>query len=125
MKITDVRIAHNKVDGDGPLLASAAVTLDGVLVIHDVKLIRGMDGNIFLSFPSRKLQDKCPHCGGKNPLAQKFCGGCGVRLGERQAVVMVDGKPRLHLDVVHPLSLECRQWFQREVMKAYEATPRP
>lgn len=54
MQITDVKI--RKLFADGPMLAVASVTLGGVFVIHDVKVIFANDRH-FIVMPSRKNPD--------------------------------------------------------------------
>ena len=54
MQITDVKI--RKTFSEGPMLAVASVTLDGVFVIHDVKVILASDRR-FIVMPSRKNPD--------------------------------------------------------------------
>lgn len=51
MVVTDVRI--RKVAGEGKMKAVASVTFDNEFVIHDIKLIEGLNG-IFIAMPSRK-----------------------------------------------------------------------
>jgi stage V sporulation protein G len=54
MQITDVKI--RKTFSEGPMLAVASVTLEGVFVIHDVKVILANDRR-FIVMPSRKNPD--------------------------------------------------------------------
>ena len=54
MQITDVKI--RKTFTEGPMQAVASVTLDGVFVVHDVKVIAAGDRR-FIVMPSRKNQD--------------------------------------------------------------------
>ena len=54
MKITDVRI--RKVAKDGKMKAVVSITLDGELVVHDIKVIEGEKG-LFIAMPSRKASD--------------------------------------------------------------------
>ena len=51
MEITDIRI--RKVNSDGKMKAIVSVTLDNMLVIHDIKVIEGID-KMFVAMPSRK-----------------------------------------------------------------------
>lgn len=52
MKITNISL--RRVAGQERLKAVAAITLDDVLVIHDVKVIQGRD-KLFAAMPSKKL----------------------------------------------------------------------
>ncbi|MBR4288099.1 MAG: SpoVG family protein [Clostridia bacterium] len=54
MQITDVKI--RKTFTEGPMLAVASVTLEGVFVVHDVKVILANDRR-FIVMPSRKNAD--------------------------------------------------------------------
>lgn len=54
MQITEVKI--RKIFSEGPMLAIASITLDGVFVVHDVKVICANDRN-FIVMPSRKNAD--------------------------------------------------------------------
>jgi len=54
MQITDVKI--RKTFSEGPMLAVASITLDGVFVVHDVKVILANDRR-FIVMPSRKNPD--------------------------------------------------------------------
>ena len=54
MKITDVRI--RKLETDSKMRAVASITLDGVFVIHDIKIIDGEKG-LFIAMPSRRSGD--------------------------------------------------------------------
>lgn len=54
MNITEVRIRKLEEDKNGKLLAVASVTLDGEFVVHDIKVINGVDGK-FIAMPSRKM----------------------------------------------------------------------
>lgn len=54
MKITDVIV--RKIYPAGKMKAVVSVTLDDVFVIHDVKVIQGVNG-LFVAMPSRKMPD--------------------------------------------------------------------
>ena len=55
MQITDVKI--RKTFTEGPMLAVASITLEGVFVVHDVKVILANDRR-FIVMPSRKNPDE-------------------------------------------------------------------
>lgn len=55
MDITDIRI--RKRDGEGRMKAIVSITFDNEFVIHDVKVIKGNNGNNFIAMPSRKTPD--------------------------------------------------------------------
>ena len=54
MKITDVRI--RRVTSSGKMKAVASITIDGVFVVHDIKVIEGEKG-LFVAMPSKKTAD--------------------------------------------------------------------
>lgn len=120
MRITDVRIklATEGMRANQRLLAFAAIEIDGVFVIRDLKFIEG-DGGAFVGFPSRKLTDHCGNCGTKNHLLAKFCSECGCRLDENRATRGVEGKAKLYADVAHPICREGRALIHDAIAEAY------
>jgi stage V sporulation protein G len=120
MNITEVRVKliHDTRD---KLRAFATITIDDCLVVRDLKVIDGGAKGLFVAMPSRKLQARCPDCSGKNPIRARFCGDCGRRLREAQALPDARGKQRLYADIAHPIHQEGRDSVQREVVRAYHA----
>lgn len=55
LEITRVRI--RKQEGDSKLKGFATVTLNGVLMIHGIKIVEGEKG-LFVAMPSRKTKEK-------------------------------------------------------------------
>ena len=55
MNITDVRVRIVKKD-DSKLKAVASITIDNCFVVHDIKVIEGVDG-YFVAMPSRKSSE--------------------------------------------------------------------
>ena len=51
MEITDIKI--RKIMTEGRLRAVVSVTVDGMLAVHDIKLIQGEE-RLFIAMPSRK-----------------------------------------------------------------------
>ena len=51
MQITDIRV--RKVTSQNRMKAIASITIDGVFVIHDIKVIES-DKGLFIAMPSRK-----------------------------------------------------------------------
>ncbi len=51
MEITDIRV--RKIASEGKMKAIVSVTLDNMLVIHDIKVIEGVE-KMFVAMPSRK-----------------------------------------------------------------------
>lgn len=118
MEITEVRI---KLMGDPSdrLKAFCSITLDSSFVVRDLKIIQGGKGP-FVAMPSRKLTDKCPHCGSKNNLRALYCNDCGQRLKPDRAIKGQDGRAKLYADVAHPINSDCRDKIQESVLKAFE-----
>ena len=59
LNITDIRVRKFKGEDDNKsrIVGTAAITIDGVFVVHDIKIIDGEKG-LFISMPSRKIKDK-------------------------------------------------------------------
>ena len=117
MVITEVRIKLME-DNNERLLAFCSVTFDDAFVIRDLKIIEGAKG-CFVAMPSRKLTDRCMHCGCKNHLRARFCNQCGHKLDEERAVRDADGRAKLHADIAHPINSACREVIQSAILKAY------
>lgn len=54
MQITDIRI--RKLNTEGKMKAVVSVTFNDAFVVHDIKVIEGMD-KLFIAMPSRKTPD--------------------------------------------------------------------
>src|SRR5262245_55131615 len=100
------------------LQAFCSITVDDMLVVRDLKIIEGAKG-FFVAMPSRKLTDRCPHCGTKNHLRSRFCNQCGSRLDENRALRDADGRAKLHADIAHPINSACREKIQAAVLATY------
>ena len=120
MEITEVRIKLME-DNSGSnerLQAFCSITFDDMFVIRDLKIIEGAKG-FFVTMPSRKLTDRCGHCGTKNHLRSRFCNQCGSRLDENRALRDADGRAKLHADIAHPINSTCREKIQASVLASY------
>jgi stage V sporulation protein G len=118
--ITEVRIKLME-DNSGSnerLQAFCSITFDDMFVIRDLKIIEGAKG-FFVAMPSRKLTDRCNHCGTKNHLRSRFCNQCGGRLDENRAIRDADGRAKLHADIAHPINSMCREKIQSAVLASY------
>jgi len=118
VKITEVRV---KLMGDrsDKLLAFCSITLEGEMVVRDLKIIGGAKG-LFVAMPSRKLTDRCGRCGGRNHLRASFCNDCGAKLGGDRAPKDPTGRAKLHVDVAHPINAASREFVQGAVLRAYQ-----
>jgi len=118
VEITGVRV---KVvgGGDEKLLGFASITIDGLFVVRDLKIIRTPHG-LFVAMPNRKLMYRCAKCGCKNHLRATFCNRCGGKL-EQQPTPHRRGTeiPKLHADIAHPITPECREQIQQAVVAEY------
>ena len=117
MNITEIRVKLVPGDRD-KLRGFATLTIDDCLVIRDLKVIEGEQG-LFVAMPSRKLQDRCAHCGGKNALRARFCNDCGGRLGPPKGERDDRGRVRLYADIAHPIHRAGREALQERVIRAY------
>lgn len=121
MLITEVRIKlADRYDCNNGVLCYASITFDDSLTIHDMRLLQG-DTRRFVSMPSRKLTDRCPHCGLKNSLQARFCNKCGNHF--RPATIPTNrrtGLPKLFTDVAHPIDNLMRERIEVAVNTHYE-----
>lgn len=117
MVITEVRIKLVE-ENNERLMAFCSITLDNAFVIRDLKIIEGTKG-LFVAMPSRKLTDRCGHCGSKNHLRSRFCNNCGHKLDENRAARDMDGRAKLHADIAHPINSTCREVMQSAIIKAF------
>lgn len=113
MEITEVRVKLVK-DTSDQLKAFCSITLDGLFVIRDLKVIERRTG-FFVAMPSRKVSDRCPKCRYKNHIRARFCNECGEELRSARG-----GRVKLYVDVAHPINSECRQLVQQRVIDAFE-----
>ena len=95
----------------------ASIVINNALLVRDLKIIEGSEG-AFVAMPSRKLQDNCPHCQGKNHLRARFCNDCGESLDEYRCYGKVNN-PSLHADVVHPINIGARRTLNTLVLQEY------
>jgi len=118
--ITEVRIKLMEDNNENERLqAFCSVTFDDAYVVRDLKIIEGTKGS-FVAMPSRKLTDRCNHCGSKNHLRSRFCNQCGGKLDEDRATRDSDGRVKLHADIAHPINSACREVIQGAVLRAYQ-----
>lgn len=126
MEITEVKIFLR----DNPatkLRAYATITFDNAFVVRNIKVIEGNKG-LFVAMPSRRVEESCPKCGGKNVLRSKYCNQCGSSLPQQTGVYNMDGASSLdkkdarseHRDIAHPINMETREYIQRKILQAYE-----
>lgn len=146
MNVTEVRMQLVQQPENGKrrptqIKAFCSVTLDRLLVIHNVKVIEG-PGGFFISFPSVPVTDKCPFCRRRNALTARFCCACGAQLDSNRGkspcgqchgdCYVGEGKDRrrcrrcggsglvtLYSDVAHPINTGLRDRFEDAILDAY------
>jgi len=118
LNITEIRVKLTN-DARNKLKAFCSVTFDDAFVVRDLKVIEGGKG-LFVAMPSRKLSDRCQHCGGKNHLRASFCNACGGRLDPNRAGQDARGRARLHADLAHPINSACRLGLHRAILRAID-----
>lgn len=119
MRVTSVRVTLTE-RTDGQLRAFCAIVLDGEFAIHDVKVVDGHSG-LFVSMPSRKAHTHCPACEKRSDLLANYCQHCGRRMPAPEIPLREDGGGKLHFDIAHPITHECRAAIHAAVIEAYMA----
>lgn len=124
MKITDIQFVFiNK----NRLKAFCKVVIDNCFVIKNIRIIESYD-KLIVSMPYQKVMDHCPECNSRNHLKARFCNECGIELDDNRIAYDVDGKPivskngkpRYFDDCIHPISQNAREYFDNEILDAYE-----
>ena len=54
MQITDVRVKKITA-AQGKMRAVASITIDGVFVIHDIKVLESTEKGLYIAMPSKKI----------------------------------------------------------------------
>lgn len=114
MEVTQVNVklindVHNR------FLGYAKITLDDVLVIHDIKIIAG-NGGIFIGMPTHKTMSKCPECTHKNHIRSNYCNDCGSPLSKPNL-----GDIKYYHDIAHPISSSFRDYMEDCILYEYES----
>ena len=122
MMITECRIKlvnGSQFTAGDRLLAFATITLDGVFVVRDLKVVDGRAG-MFVAMPSRKIAVRCQSCNGKNALHSRFCNSCGCQLSTAFGQHVDSDRPaKLFVDVAHPITKGCRASINQTVVDTY------
>lgn len=125
MQVTEVTVhlhpTRIKADGtlDDRLVAFATIVFDDALALHGVKVVKDRSDDLFITMPTKRIEDHCWRCHAGNGLKYRFCQECGVPLEERRGKPGPDGKVRLYSDIAHPINAECRAHIQDRVLEAY------
>ena len=124
MEITEVRISQ-KEGVNNKLRAYAAITIDNVFVVRNIKIIEGKSG-LFIAMPSRKIKEPCPKCNHKNAIRSKFCNECGSQLPVQTHPVSPNPEAEHnlrqaeHIDIAHPITAQAREYIQKKILDAYQ-----
>lgn len=116
MKITEVKVFPTK-SKDGKLKAFATMTFDDCFVVRNLKIIKGSEG-FFVAMPSRKAVVSCDKCSSKNPLDSRYCAQCG---GKITADPGKENDKKIHMDVAHPVTRDCRDYIQKKILEEYNS----
>lgn len=119
MQVTEVKakLMHHP---NNKLRAFCTITLDNSFVVRDLKIIESNRGGFFVAMPSRVITDRCHKCRSKNPITAKFCGECGYRLNINRAIKDAQGYLKIHTDIAHPITVQCRDMIQENVIKVFK-----
>ena len=118
MDVTEVKVSPVE-GGNSKLKAFANVTFDREFVVRDLKVIQGRTG-LFVAMPGTQVRAPCPRCGRRNPIRDRYCGGCGAEMpaqghrGDREAA------REDHRDVAHPITAAAREKIAGAVIREYE-----
>lgn len=119
MQVTEVK-TKIMLQPSNKLRAFCTVTFDSSFVVRDLKIIESNRGGFFVAMPSRVITDRCPQCRSKNPINAKFCIECGHQLNVNRAVKDSRGYLKIHTDIAHPITIQCRDMIQESVIKVFK-----
>jgi DNA-binding cell septation regulator SpoVG len=117
MQLTDVHVRVLE-SGNSKLCGLASITLDGQLVIHDIKILRARDG-LILAMPNRPRDSRCHSCGARTPLTACYCAQCGGRQPTSFELPGPEKTKSVYRDVAHPITRACRAMLEEQVFAAY------
>lgn len=96
------------------LLGSATLDLGpGLIVIHNVKLVRLDDGRLILCFPNRIEHVRCQFCDRKTSVLGHYCQHCGYLMPPP------DPDADYYHDIAHPVTHEGRRLIEELVLDAW------
>ena len=116
MEISSVRVHLRDSKQESKLRAFVTITLDGVFVVRDLKIIEGKKG-LFVAMPTFKIKKPCHECGNQNFLRSQYCSKCGKSLPQED---MNDNKVEEYKEIAHPITREARNYIQDTVLEAYQ-----
>jgi stage V sporulation protein G len=117
MKVSVVTMRLVSSNG-GALKAICDIVMEDAFRVNGLKVIQGGRG-YFVAMPSRKLEERCQYCGGRNHFKSTFCNSCGSRLITDGAEYIDKGERTLHMDIAHPINNICRNQIQEAVLAAF------
>lgn len=102
------------------VLAYAKVTFNGVLMIHDFKILQKPDGELKVDMPSRRETDNCPSCGFRNGRYYRYCNDCGRKITQNVDVTDPQQRERVYSNVAHAVTNEFRLYLIDTILEAWE-----
>lgn len=117
MKITEIRIRLGSIQDK--VKAYCTVIFDGVLAVHDIRIVEGNSGRLMVTMPSRKIADCCYRCNARNHMLARYCNSCGTKLAADRFSLDSTGRPKLFVDTTHPIDQEFRLGLEGAVMEQY------
>jgi DNA-binding cell septation regulator SpoVG len=107
------------------LLAYVEVTLDDLLCIRDVRLLRTAEGRLIISMPDQKLHGHCPDCRMKCYLQDQYCRRCGKKIDLPIHVPPDGSRPIIYRDIVFPVQAWFRSYLTDEIIRLYYEARNP
>lgn len=118
MKLTEINVSFVSNDKSG-VVAFVSIVLDGELVIHEIRVIRG-ERDMFVAMPDRANRVKCFRCRRRSPTTANYCQHCGDRLQHNM--------PIRYLSITNPISSEFREYVETAILdrvRALGSNPAP
>ncbi len=96
------------------LKAFASMTLDGVLVVHGMRVIARSGGKPFVAMPQHFVLSPCERCRHATSRKARYCHNCG------EARPQVADEEKSRFDTVHPIVPWARAAIEAAVLGEYE-----
>ena len=113
MKITEIRMKPDS-NPNSRVLAYCSITLDRMVVVHNIKVIMG-EGGPFVSMPTTKHRQPCDKCEKKIDCGSNFCNCCGV---ENPHGKLEEPTRQFH-EVAHPITQACKDQLHSVILETY------
>lgn len=119
MNITEVTVTLMPYQAGSKFVACACFIIDGAIAVHDVKIIKH-ESRLIVAMPSKKITYPCPSCKGKNYLRAAYCSQCGVKLVAPSISRTEQGREKVYVDIVHPISRDTREQINQAILVEYQ-----